>query len=408
MFHRPNTTICREGWYYLFITAIVFVGAMVKEVNLLLVLAGMMMGLLFFHWHALFVSLKGLTLQRKAPQAVCAGDLLAVGMRLSNSRPRFGSWGVTVEEQIQRESATSGSNHYFNHQQHGYNHDKPITTSVLFPYIPAGQQRTGTYQGRLIRRGRYRLGPMRISTQFPFGLFCRKITIGQSETLYVYPRLGRLTRRWLARHRQALAGADRRQRRPGPEGDFYGVREWRSGDSLRLMHWRSSARTGKFVVRQFEQPHNRDVAIILDTWLPEEPSAAQHENVELAISFAATVLTDLCRLGGGKVHLGIYDGQARCLGGPASGALLQDMMKTLAVAEARSEDFLPPLIEHVLGDIDVASGREIILISTRPADLSDGERFAAIRSDAALHTAARHIRCIDTSNDELEEYFIAE
>ena len=38
MFHRPNTTICREGWYYLLITAIVFAGAMAKEVNLLLVL----------------------------------------------------------------------------------------------------------------------------------------------------------------------------------------------------------------------------------------------------------------------------------------------------------------------------------------------------------------------------------
>ena len=104
MFHRPYTTICREGWYYLFITAIVFIGAMVKEVNLLLVLAGMMMGLMLFHWQAIVVSLKGLKLQRKAPQAVCAGDLLAVSLRLSNTRSRFGSWAVTVEEQIERES----------------------------------------------------------------------------------------------------------------------------------------------------------------------------------------------------------------------------------------------------------------------------------------------------------------
>ena len=57
MFRRPHTTICREGWYYLLVTAIVFIGAMVKEVNLLLLLAGMMMGLLLFHWQVLFVSL---------------------------------------------------------------------------------------------------------------------------------------------------------------------------------------------------------------------------------------------------------------------------------------------------------------------------------------------------------------
>jgi uncharacterized protein (DUF58 family) len=406
MFHRPHTTICREGWYYLLITAIVFFGAMVKEVNLLLVLAGMMMGLLLFHWQAIFVSLKGLTLQRKAPQAVCAGDLLAVSLRLSNTRPHFGSWAVTVEEQIERESDASGVDYNQNRCNYSLSHDKPILPSVFFSCIPAGEERTGTYRGRLVERGRYRLGPMRISTRFPFGLFCRKITIGQSETLYVYPRLGRLTRSWLARRRTALAGADRRQRRPGPEGDFYGVREWRRGDSLRLIHWRSSARAGKLVARQFEQPHNRDVAILLDLWLPEKPSDAQRDNVELAISFTATVLTDLCRQGGSKAHLGVYGQQPQTLGGPVSAAMLQDVMKTLAVIEAGSDDRLPAIIEHVLGDI--APGTEIILISTRPADLSDSKRFAAVWSDPAFHAAARHIRCIDVSSDTLQELFVAE
>ncbi len=406
MFRRPHTTICREGWYYLLITAIVFIGAMVKEINLLLLLAGMMMGLLLFHWQVLFVSLSGMKLERKAPQAVCAGDLLAVSLRLSNTRSHFGSWAITVEEKIQREPGAPGLNHGYNNRHYGHNHDKPIITGVLFPYIPAGEERTGTYRGRLAQRGRYRLGPMRISSRFPFGLFSRNLTVGQRETIYVYPRLGRLTRRWLARHRRALAGADRRQRRPGPEGDFYGVREWRGGDSLRLMHWRSSARTGKFVVRQFEQPHNRDAAILLDLWLPKLPSNAQLDNVELAISFAATVLTDLCRQGGGKVHLGVFDGQPLCRGGPASAALLQDMMKTLATLAAESEDRLPELIEHVLGDI--APGTEIVLISTRPADLSEGKRFAAVWANPALHAAARRVRCIDASSEELEEFFIAE
>jgi uncharacterized protein (DUF58 family) len=203
-----------------------------------------------------------------------------------------------------------------------------------------------------------------------------------------------------------LAGADRRQRRGGPEGDFYGVREWRGGDSLRLMRWRSSARTGKFVVRQFEQPHNRDAAVLLDLWLPEQPTDEQLENVELAVSFAATVLADLCRQGGGNAHLGVYDGEPRCVGGPASAALLQDMMKTLAVLEARTGDSLPQFLEHVLGNM--ASGTEIVLISTRAVDISDGKRFAAIWSNPALHAAAGHIRSIDASSDELEEFFIAE
>ncbi len=406
MFRRPHTTICREGWYYLLITAIVFIGAIAKEINLLLLLSGMMMGLLFFHWQVLFVSLSGVKLNGKAPQAVCAGDLLAVSLQLNNTRAHFGSWAIKVEDQIEREPGGSGFSPGQGRRHYRHNHDEPITTGVLFPCVPPGQERSGAYRGRLVERGRYRLGPLRISTRFPFGLFSRRLTVAESETIYVYPRLGRLTRRWLARHRQALAGADRRQRRPGPEGDFYGVREWRGGDSLRLMHWRSSARTGKFVVRQFEQPHNRDATILLDLWLPEHPSDAQLDSVELAVSFAATVLADLCRQGGGKVNLGVLDGKPLCLGGPASAALLQNMMKTLAVLEPASDDRLAELIEHVLSDI--APGTEIVLISTRPVDLTDSKRFAAIWSNPALHSAIRRVRSIDASSHELEEFFVVE
>ena len=128
--------------------------------------------------------------------------------------------------------------------------------------------------------------------------------------------------------------------------------------------------------------------------------------MELAVSFAATVLADLCRQGGGKVNLCVFDGEPLCLGGPASAALLQDMMKTLAVLEARSDDRLAELIQRVLSD--VAPGTEIVLISTRPADLTDSKRFAAVWSNPAFHAAARRDASIDASSQELEEFFIAE
>jgi uncharacterized protein (DUF58 family) len=396
---RSRTSLCREGWYYLMIMILVFAGAMIKEVNLLLLLGGMMLGPLLFNWWAVHFTLKGLVLQRKNQLAVCAGDPLTVGMRLINKRKSFSSWAVTVEEQIHRESDAAHNHSLWSLTAK----EKTLKTTVYFPFIPAGQERTGTYRGRLFERGKYQLGPVRISTQFPFGLFSRTISVLEEDTLYVYPRLGRLTRNWLERHRRALAGADRRERRPGPEGDFYGVREWRSGDSLRYVHWRSSARTGKLVVRQFEQPRNRDVAILLDVWQPEKPSAGDRENVELAVSFAATVLSDLCRRSGSKVHLATYNAKPHCLGGPASSALLQDMMKILAVLESRSDDNLPALVDHVLNQI--ASGTEIILVSTRPVDLNDSAHFQSLFSDPNHRQMASHIRSIDASSNTLKQYF---
>ena len=215
--------------------------------------------------------------------------------------------------------------------------------------------------------------------------------------------MGRLTQGWAARRREALAGADRRRQQPGTEGDFYGVREWRSGDGRRLIHWRSSARAGKLVVRQFERPRSRDVAVVLDLWQPEPHSPEHAENVELAVSFAATVLADLCRKGGSNIYLGIGNGEPECVGGPASSATLQRLMEQLALVEAKIDTSLPALLVATLRQ--VAAGTEVVLVSTRRVDLSNATEFVEILSDPVLRNRARRILCVDTSSDRLAEFF---
>ena len=394
---RRQTTICREGLYFLAIIALVFGGAVIKEVNLLLILAGMLLGPFLLNWHAVRANLRGLKIDRNLPHRICAGDVLSVDFNLTNTRRRLGGWAVVVEEQIQREAVNGRGNH---------RRQQPLRPSVLFPYAPAGQSRKGVYRGRLVERGRYRFGPLRASTRFPFGLFSRTITLGQPETLIVMPRLGRLTRGWAARRKEALAGMDRRRQQPGAEGDFYGVREWRSGDGRRLIHWRSSARLGKLVVRQFERPRSRDVAVVLDLWQPEPHSPEHVENVELAVSFAATVLTDLCRKGGSNIYLGITNSGPECIGGPASSATLQRLMEQLALIEARTDNSLSALLVATLRQIGTST--EVVLVTTRPVDLTDATQFMDVLSDPVMRDRARRILCVDASSERLAEYFSAE
>jgi uncharacterized protein (DUF58 family) len=199
---------------------------------------------------------------------------------------------------------------------------------------------------------------------------------------------------------------DRRRRKAGAEGDFYGVREWRSGDGQRLIHWRSSARLGKLVVRQFERPFNRDVALVLDLWQPEPHTAEHAANVELAVSFAATVLTDLCRKGGSNIYLGISNSRPECIGGPASSATLQRLMEQLALLEPRSDNALPALLTAALREIE--AGTEVVLVSTRPVDLSDATQFVDVLSDPVMRDRARRILRVDTSSEHLAEFFSAE
>ncbi len=389
---RDSTTLCREGFFYLMVLAFVFAAAIIADMNLLMMLAGMLAGPLWFSRRLVRATLAGVEVRRRLPPGVCAGDTLVVGVEIENTRRRLGSWAVVVEEEIGRDAAESGAIAAFR---------------LFFSYVPAGQTRSRVYRGRLVQRGRYRFGPMRISTRFPFGFFRHARTVDQSDVLTVYPRLGRLTQQWLRRHHVSFEGADRRERRHGGvSGDFYGVRPWRDGDSRRMIHWRSSARHGALVVRQFEQQRNRDLAVVVELWQPAVPRPEHLEHVELAVSFAATVVAEACRRGGSDLIVGTTARPDECLRGPASAALLRDVMEGLALAEADREDRLARLLDTVLATVD--RGTEVVLISTRPTDLADARRFAHLWRDPGRRALMPQIRTINTASEALQEYFEAQ
>jgi uncharacterized protein (DUF58 family) len=221
--------------------------------------------------------------------------------------------------------------------------------------------------------------------------------------MLIFPRLGRLTRGWAQRRRASFAGTNRREQRPGADGDFYGIRPWRGGDSRRWIHGRTSARAGQLMVLQFEQPRNRDVALVLDLWQPPRATAAARENVELAVSFVATVAADLCRKGGSNVYLATFAGGARCSGGPASAALLQDLLEQLALIEGHSGDGLAELLDATCARL--ASAAEVVLVTTRPLELGDPARLGRLAADPARRAMLQRLRVIDASGPELGRYF---
>lgn len=395
MLFRPKTTVCREGWYYMLIVTLVIGGAMLKDVNLLLILGGMLLGPVLLNWRAVAIAMRGIKIERQLPLRAVVGEPLAVNLIMTNGRRRLGSWAIAAEDQIQQET-----------DNHRGRRPTVLRTSVLFPYVRASEAKKGGYRGGLDQRGRYRFGPIRLSTRFPFGLFSRTTTVGKPETLIVLPRLGVLTEKWTSRRMEAFSGADRRRNRPGPEGNFYGVRQWRMGDGKRIIHWRSSARIGELAVRQFERPRSRDLAVILHLCRSAPDDGQDLETVELAVSFAATVLSDVCRKGGSNVSLTLADPEPDFVDGPASPATLQNMMERLALVGVRSEDTLSALLVHALQRID--SDTEVVLISTEPldlGDLGDRERLAELWSDPLLRERTQRIRTVDASSKRLAELF---
>ncbi len=391
------TRLTREGGYYLLMFALVLGGAMVREVNLLLILAGMMAGPVLLGAWITRHNLKSLHVRRRVPEGACAGDLIVGQVWVSNERPRRDAWVLVVEDAFERIGPNEPAN--------GSRRAETICPAVLFAHVPAGQSRRATYRGRLPERGRYRMGPLQLSTRFPFGLLRQTLPVGSRETLTVYPRLGRLTQRWMARRHEAFSGTHRRERKHGVEGDFFGVRPWQAGDPIRWIHGPSTARLGQPVVRQFEQARNRDLAVVVDLWQPAEATRAERESVELAVSFAATVVADSCRRGGSDLLLATANDQPELTTGPASAALLNTMMEQLALADARTDDRLPGLLDAAFRRI--SQGTELVLVTTRAVNLADAARFSALTADAGRRAALRRVRIIDTSHADLEAYYRA-
>jgi uncharacterized protein (DUF58 family) len=189
-------------------------------------------------------------------------------------------------------------------------------------------------------------------------------------------------------------------------GDFYGVRPWRSGDSRRFIHWRSSARHASLVVRQFEQHRNRDLAVLVDLWQPDGPRPSDYDNIELAVSFAATIVADACRRGGSNLLVSTSAAMRDQIRGPASALLVQGVMQQLAVAEASAEDRLPELLRRGLSAVE--PGTEVVLITTREVDLADAQRLASPAADPHRRSPAPRIRVVNVADAGLSDYFRAD
>ena len=121
------------------------------------------------------------------------------------------------------------------------------------------------YRVRSDLRGRYRIGPLSVRLTDPFGLCELTRSFTDQRHAASSPR-----RWWRCPHVRLGRRVDRRRRQPtrsvAPAGeDDVAPREYRHGDDLRRVHWRSTARYGELMVRREEQPWQSRGALLLDT-----------------------------------------------------------------------------------------------------------------------------------------------
>jgi len=149
----------------------------------------------------------------------------------------------------------------------------PAGITLLERFAKLGERRTPLRrQGRYlwaryvipaVPRGRYALEEAVAVVEDPFGLERIELPLGRQEALVVYPRLVELDRLFSEAGVHAREG--RRLLLQRPTGfDLHSVRDYVEGDSLRKVHWRTTARRGHLMVKELEDSPRDELAVVLD------------------------------------------------------------------------------------------------------------------------------------------------
>jgi uncharacterized protein (DUF58 family) len=205
--------------------------------------------------------LRRIGIRRRLPRAGVAGQPIRVTYEITNHKRRFPSLAVEFTE-----NGLAG----------------PAYLSIA----PAGK--TGLARGDLLiaKRGVHRFEEITARTSFPFGLFVKERDLEVPGTLIVWPRsdlnlrpavrAGERVRR-IGTVVTAAGGAGR--------GEYRSLRQFMPGDDPRDVHWRSSARRGEPVVREYERDATDTLWLCLD--LQSVPGAACEVAVEITATLAA-------------------------------------------------------------------------------------------------------------------------
>jgi uncharacterized protein (DUF58 family) len=234
---------------------------------------------------------------------------------------------------------------------------------VLTP-LATGETTQLSYPLQATRRGSFLVGPLRLTALDPFGLVRLTRSFRSTSSILVVPRVIDLGAAHFAAQHLGHGEAARSSLAARGHDDVV-PREYRSGDDLRRIHWRASARTGELMVRREEEPWAQHATLVVDTRARAHVVRDGESTLESALTIAASVGTLLLRHNF-DVTVRTIDGQtiSRHLSGRAGE---QSLLRELAFVEP---SLSPDIVASSLhGDFVIA----VLTCSQRTGELVSSE-----------------------------------
>lgn len=301
---RPSLDFSVTGLVYCAMLLFMGLAAINTQANLLFGVFGLMIGVLLISFLISRWVLRAVNIRRVLPDFAAVGAATRITYEIDNRKRWWPTFSVTIAE-LDAPGA-------FDRQPHAY---------VM--HAAAGLSATVAAEVVPMRRGVQRLERYQVSTSFPFGFIRRAMLRRQPDTILVHPAQGAVEPAAINRFLSAESTGMSQRPREGGADEFYGAREYRAGDSLRMIHWKRSARSiaartpsnpqGTLIVKQMTRVSPPRLLLLVDTHAPqrspstsspkelEEAARATHQqrlaDVERNLATAASLLTAASRYG---------------------------------------------------------------------------------------------------------------
>ena len=231
-----------------------------------------------------------------------------------------------------------------------------------------------------LRRGLFRFDGLVLSRTDPFGLFRAFSKLKAPETILILPKRYPLPTLVLPGAMRLQQGGVTLASNVGQSDEFVSLREYRRGDPIRRIHWRSWARIGKPIVREFEDEFFSRYALVLDTFSDEPYSDPFEEAVSVASSFACAIRTQESLL-----DLLFVGTQAYCFTSGRGLAHVDQMLEILASVNICADKPFEALQTLALNHAEAISGCICVLLAW------DGPRRRFVEKLKALGVPVRVI-----------------
>lgn len=328
--------------------------------NLFYLLLAMMLSIILISGIVAEHCLRRLEFHRHLPDLLFTNEPTTATLVVKNCKSRLPSFSLRVFD-------VNG----------GRDLDRGLDIRQLFP----GTSQLLSYPLIATRRGRLELDGVRVVTSFPFGLFVKKAYYPVEGTAVVCPEIKPLADGIL--QDLVATGHEHSVHRRGYGNDLYNLRLYHAGDDSRNIHWATTARTSKLIVRETEAEDQRRATIHLSTIAP-----ASHDTLfEEAVAFTASLVQHLASRG---YHLRLVAGSSHSSFGQGETHLIA-LLRILALCERRSPDTgLGSQDELFTGRQDAEVGA---LIAVRPWDGAEvpGTDNPTLLIDAATFARTPHV-----------------